>query len=233
MSGINDPCPNAHVRQQTSASLLLDCRAYELVSAPNTDGFDVESDLTEDQTPYAGYPEAEGHVLYGVHDGGIPGTGNPTDRGVDPYLAVRGADGWATRYVGIPANGTSSTKPFSSSLLEADASLDTLAFGGEEIARPALAPVKQKPASRSTCQTENWCRGWLAYPQPKAKPEGYIGKDLSANGEHLVFGSKAQFEPDGNNNGTDLSIYDRNLRPKKPRSSQRPPRSNDDGFRNR
>ena len=39
--------PTAHVRQQTGAALLLDCRAYELVSASNTGGYDVESDLSE------------------------------------------------------------------------------------------------------------------------------------------------------------------------------------------
>ena len=49
-------------------------------------------------------------------------------------------------------------------------------------------------------------------PQAQAKPEGFIGKDLSANGEHFIFGSKSQFEPEGNNNGTDLSIYDRDLK---------------------
>ena len=27
----HDPCPNAHVRQQTGAARLLDCRAYERV----------------------------------------------------------------------------------------------------------------------------------------------------------------------------------------------------------
>ena len=54
-----DACPNAHVRQQTSAAQLLDCRAYELVSAANTGGYDVESDLVAGQTPFAGYPEAE------------------------------------------------------------------------------------------------------------------------------------------------------------------------------
>ena len=34
---------------------------------------------SEGQTPFAGYPEAESpsRVLYAVHDGGIPGTGNP------------------------------------------------------------------------------------------------------------------------------------------------------------
>ncbi len=92
-----EPCPNAHVRQQTGAAGLLDCRAYELVSAANTGGYDVESDLIPGQAPFAGYPEAQGRVLYGVHDGGIPGTGDPTNRGVDPYLATRGPGGWIDR----------------------------------------------------------------------------------------------------------------------------------------
>ncbi len=86
-----DPCPNAHVRQQTGASLLLDCRAYELASASNTGGYDVESDLVAGQMPFGGYPNATNpsQLLYGVHNGGIPGTGNPTNNGVDPYVATR------------------------------------------------------------------------------------------------------------------------------------------------
>lgn len=55
-----DPCPNAHVRQQTSTSQLPDCRAFELASAANTGGYEVESDLVEGQTPFAGYPAASG-----------------------------------------------------------------------------------------------------------------------------------------------------------------------------
>ena len=56
--GFNDTCPNAHVRQQTGAALLLDCRAYELVSAANAGGYDVESNLVAGQTPFGGYPQA-------------------------------------------------------------------------------------------------------------------------------------------------------------------------------
>ena len=46
-------------------------------------------------------------------------------------------------------------------------------------------------------------------PGPTAKPDGYIAKHLSANGEHFVFGSTSKFEPGGNEG--ELSIYDRNL----------------------
>ena len=48
------PCPNDLARQQTGATLLLDCRAYELVSAGNSGGYDVESNLVPGQTPYEG-----------------------------------------------------------------------------------------------------------------------------------------------------------------------------------
>src|SRR5262249_3642406 len=86
----SDPCQNAHVRQQTGAAQLLDCRAYELASAADTGGYDVESNL-DNGTPFAGYPQAEGpsRVLYGVHSGAIAGTGDPTNHGIDPYVATR------------------------------------------------------------------------------------------------------------------------------------------------
>jgi NHL repeat len=93
---VNDPCPNALARKQTTSAGLLDCRAYELVSAAWTGGYDVVSNLVPGQHPYDGYPEAANKVLYGVKDGGIPGTGNPTNRGIDPYVAERDEGGWTT-----------------------------------------------------------------------------------------------------------------------------------------
>ena len=41
---------------------------------------------------------------------------------------------------------------------------------------------------------------------------GFIAKDLSPNGEHLIFGSTAKFAPGGNDGTGDVSIYDHNLR---------------------
>jgi len=207
-----DPCPNAHVRQQTGASLLLDCRAYELVSAANAGGYDVESNLVPGQTPFGDYPNAENpsQVLYGVHDGGIPGTGHPTNNGVDPYVATRTESGWNTKYVGIPANDPFASAPFASTLLEADAGLDTLAFGGEGICSPCFEDKSTGiPIHKPNGELVQGMAGSLD-PGPSAKPEGFIGKDLSADGTHLVFGSKSRFEPDANE-GAELAIYDRNL----------------------
>ena len=52
----NDPCPNAHVRQQTGAALLLDCRAYELVSAQTPAAMTSSRTWSPGQTPFGGYP---------------------------------------------------------------------------------------------------------------------------------------------------------------------------------
>ena len=138
---LEDKCANAHVRQQTGAALLADCRAYELVSAANAGGYDVESYLNAEQEPFAGYPYAESppRVLYGVHDGAIPGSGHPTNHGLDPYIATRGANGWSTSYVGIPANLPYSAEAFASPLAGADSSLDTFAFGGPGLCSPCFA----------------------------------------------------------------------------------------------
>jgi DNA-binding beta-propeller fold protein YncE len=206
-----DPCPNAHVRQQTGAALLLDCRAYELASAKNSGGYDVESTLVSGQTPFGGYPQADApsRLLYGVHDGGIPGTGHPTNHGVDPYVATREENGWTTRYVGIPADSTPSNLPFASTLADANSNLETFAFGGGSICSPCFSDGSTgEPVHLPGGQLVQGMAGSI--PQPGAEPAGFIGKALSADGSHFVFGSTSQFEPDGNNNG-DVSVYDRNL----------------------
>ncbi len=139
---IKDSCTNLLARQQTGAALLPDCRGYELVSSSHAGGYDVESNLVPGQTPFSGYPQAESplRVLYGVHNGAIPGVaGNPTNRGVDPYLATRGSEGWTTSYVGIPADNPNATAPFASTLAEADPTLDTFAFSAADVCSPCFS----------------------------------------------------------------------------------------------
>ena len=150
-------------------------------------------------------------MLYGIHDGGIPGTGNPTNRGVDPYVATRGANGWSTRYVGIPADNSYSKEPFSSTLAEADAGLDTFVFGGESICSPCFGSQQTETGEPIHLPNGELVQGMEgSIPQPSAKPAGYIGRRLSSDGTHFVFGWTSQFEPAGNNNG-DISIYERDL----------------------
>ena len=206
---LKDPCANALARQQTGAAQLFDCRAYELVSADFTGGYDVESDLIAGQAPFASYPDATDTVLYGVHGGGIPGTGEPTDRGLDPYVASRNSDGtWSTKYVGIPASNPYSLAPFSSTLLEASSDLHTLAYGGAEICKPCFADGSTGiPVHLPDGSLGQGVKGSLS--QPGAVSTGFVGQRLSADGSHLVFGTTSQLESNGNNGS--LTIYDRNL----------------------
>jgi hypothetical protein len=207
---IDDQCPNAHVRRQTLTSLLLDCRAYELASAANAGGYDVQSDLIPGQVVLPAQPGAKDRVLYSLHNGKVPGATGATNYGLDPYVASRGASGWTTSYVGIPAGGTPAAKPFGSPLAAADRGLTTFAFGGANICSPCFAdgtigiPVRTPDGSLVQGMT-----GSLD-PGPSATTAGYVGKALSADGSHLVFGSTSKFESDGNSNG-DVTIYDRNL----------------------
>jgi hypothetical protein len=210
---IGTDCPNSHVRQQTGAALLLDCRAYELVSAADTGGYDVESNLVQGQTPFESYPEAIGpsRVLYGTYGGGIPNVGSPTNHGIDPYIATRTEDGWVTSYVGIPANDPIAAPggPFGSTLLEGSPGLATLAFGGPEICNPCFADGSSGiPVRLANGSLVQGMAGSI--PQPAAVPSGHVGRALSADGNHLVFGSTSPFEPAGNNNG-DVTIYERDL----------------------
>jgi hypothetical protein len=204
---LTDPCPNAHVRQQTGAALLPDCRAYELVSAANTGGYNVESDLVRGQSPFDGYPSAESRVLYGVHSGAIPGPWNPTNHGVDPYVATRGADGWSTKYVGIPANLASAVGPFASELSEADSSLEYFAFGGEGICSPCFEDGSTNVPLR--LPNGSLVKGMAGSLNPVANPAGEVRQRFSEDGSHFVFGAEEKFEPSGNEGS--VSIYERDL----------------------
>ena len=204
-----DSCGNAQVRKQTGTSQLLDCRAYELVSAANAGGYDVESDLVPGQTPLAGFPDAKDRLLYALHFGSVPGVaGSPPNNGLDPYVAERGSTGWTTRYVGIPANGMADSDPFGSPLLAADSGIDTFAFGGTGICNPCFNGLGPNIPLRIDGGAAE--PGMVGSLNPgESAPEGYVAKYMSADGSHLVFGSTKKFEQAGA--AGSLTIYERDL----------------------
>jgi sugar lactone lactonase YvrE len=204
-----DPCANAQVRQQTESSLLPDCRAYELASARNTGGYDVESDIVPGETPLTAYPRADDRMLYSIHFGLIPGVaGSPTNYGLDPYVATRGEHGWMTEYVGLPADGMADDGAFGSPLLGADAGLRTFAFGGSGICNPCYSDGStNEPLRRPSGTLE---KGMAGATNPAADPAGEVRKPFSADGSHFVFGAEEKFEPAGNEGSP--SIYDRDLK---------------------
>ena len=208
---VKDSCENALARKQTRSAGLLDCRAYELASAGFTGGYDVVSDLAPGQVPFEGFPDATGKVLYAVKDGGIPGTGNPTNRGPDPYVAVRdaGNERWDTKYVGIPSDVTAQHRAVFLGALGRRQRARRL-----RLRRPGhLRPMLQRRLRGNS----GAYAGWRPRPGPdRLEPgsqrgrRGYIGNPMSSDGTHLVFGTTSQLEADGNNNG-DVTIYDRDL----------------------
>ena len=213
-AAFDSTCPNNLARQQTGAALLLDCRAYELVSAPDTGGYNVESDLVAGETPLPGYPQASGRALYAVHNGVVPDSGGkPTNRGLDPYLATRDAANgrWDTTYVGVPADAPSAV-PFSSTLLAADAGLDTFAFGGPGICSPCFGDGSSGiPLRLPGGGLVQGMVGAAGSPLPSPVPAGTVKVPVSADGSHFLFGSTQQFAPGGNSDGTDATIYSRDL----------------------
>ncbi len=202
-----DPCPNASVRKQTGSALLLDCRGYELASAANAGGFDVESDLVPGLEPLLAYPSARDSLLYSMHFGVIPGVaGSPTNLGRDPYVAHRGANGWTTEYVGLPADGMADGGAFGSPLLGADTNLEEFAFGGTDICVPCFGDgTTNIPLRRSNGELTEGISGSLG---SAADRSGSVARPFSADGVHFVFGTSTQVEPGGSTQG---SIYDRNL----------------------
>jgi hypothetical protein len=203
-----DACGNAEVRRQTGGSLLPDCRAYELVSAADQGGYDVESELAAGQNELDAYPDAKDRLLYSMHFGFLPGiAGSPTNLGLDPYLAVRGSGGWSTRYVGLPADGMADRGAFGSPLSGADSGLETFAFGGDDICSPCFADGSTNvPLRRPSGALEEGMQGT---PSPPADPVGEVRKPLSADGSHLIFATDQKFAPAADSGS--MWVYDRDL----------------------
>jgi hypothetical protein len=104
-------CPNEHVRQQTNASYLPDCRAFELVSPANAGSVTLMPGASIIGLPKAEFlyyraPDASGLAtspsrfgFFGTF-GSIIGL-HPTNTLLDRYVATRTNGGWVTTYPGL------------------------------------------------------------------------------------------------------------------------------------
>jgi hypothetical protein len=107
-------CPNNHVRQQTNASYLPDCRAYELVS-PGTAGSvtffsgDVThgnffAELLRTHAPNAsGLASSPPRFGFFGSMGSVIGS-EPPNALLDRYVATRTTSGWKTTFPGMKGN---------------------------------------------------------------------------------------------------------------------------------
>jgi hypothetical protein len=199
-------CENSLVRTGPSA-LLPDCRAYELVTPPDTNGRapigtgTYGSIFTNRQVSPAG-----DKIPFMVEGGSLPGlggTGASNDKG-DPYLSVRTPGGWATTYIG--PSGAEAT-----SLLPGTTSPDQgYFFWTAEVAGSAVL---------------GGLTAYVRYPDGHSEllGQGSLGQDpltsgrlISEGGGHIIFSTGSgtstdtavQLEPEAAPDET-AAIYDR------------------------
>jgi ribosomal protein L39E len=84
-----ETCPNATLREQNKSTELPECRAYEMVSSPYKQGFDLQPQTFSD----------DGIVSY-ESTGSFAGNGNGGL--ANQYLGVRTPEGWETRSLNPP-----------------------------------------------------------------------------------------------------------------------------------
>jgi hypothetical protein len=88
----SDTCANAKIRELQQASLLPDCRAYELVSPPEKDGGNVAADPTFTQSTPAG------DAIKFTSTSAFADAQASEARGAE-YVSQRGSEGWTTHSI--------------------------------------------------------------------------------------------------------------------------------------
>jgi hypothetical protein len=196
--GVIAPCPNDAGRTGLSA-LLPDCRAYELVTPPDTNGRTPRG-LGKWGGIFFGTREASpagDKVTFYTEGGTLPGTEGTGSLSGDPYLSTRGPSGWSTAAAG--PNGVESTAPLSGST-SPDQGYSFWQSNGE-----GSAPIEGKSTT------------FVRYPDGHSEPvgQGALGIDPGAdarligeNGSHILFVSTVELEENAPPGGTE-SIYDR------------------------
>ena len=185
-----DPCENALVRKQTGAALVPDCRAYELVSAADQGGYDVESDLCGPSAIKA-RPDALDKVLYSLHYGAL------RSPGARRTLVMTNM--WPP---GVPTDGGRST-------------LGCPRMACRQPIRTARPWPARTPTSRFRVRRSHICnpcfedgssniplrladgglvKGMAGSLHPAADPVGEVRKHFSDDGSHFIFASDQQFE---------------------------------------
>lgn len=197
------PCGNALFRVGLSA-LLPDCRAYELVTPPDTGGRaplgagNEGGVFTTRQVSPAG-----DKVPFRVEGGSLPGLGGIGGLAGDAYLATRTDAGWSTAYTG--PSGTEAVDAAPGTTSPDQGYMFWVGSGGDSSVLATHTSYVRYPDGHS----ELLGQGSLGRVDPEA-----TGQLISEGGGHIVFSTfnsttaPVQLEPEAAPDGT-AAIYDR------------------------
>jgi hypothetical protein len=198
------PCPNALLRTGPSA-LLPDCRAYELVTPPDTNGRAPLGNVVDEGGFTSRQVSPAGDKLpVRVEGGALPGLGGTGSLFGDPYVSSRTPSGWTTAYTGPSASEATGIIPGTTSPDQGYSFWRAEGSGSAVLGGPT---------------------NYLRFPDGHSEilGKGILGTDpradgqlISENGDHIIFttgtggpsATAVQLEPEAGPDGT-RAVYDR------------------------
>ncbi len=201
---LGGPCENEALRSGPSAG-LPDCRAYELVTPPDTNGRTPKGSGVVASFPTLHASPDGNRVSFRIEGGSIPGLGAAGSGDGDNYRSRRNpGSGWSTERAG--PSGAEAPKPSSGSFSEDQ---EHAIWGENNAGEVPGGGFFRNP--------------FLSYPDGHSEPvgRGSLGVDrevdvklIGPNASHAIFdtlpGKAVKLEPDAPHAGT-ATIYDRTI----------------------
>lgn len=197
-------CPNQSLRVGPAAA-LPDCRAYELVSPPDTGGLPPKGvGYTGDRFATVEVSPSGNAVSFIFKGGTLPGAEGTGGFNGDQYRAAREPSGWTTKGLGPSGTEAIAAHPGSTSIDQGFGFWDAVEEGSAVIDGMVTRYVRYPDG-----HSELVGRGSIG-TDPRAE-----GKFISEGGSHIVFQTRnvfpivaQQIEPDAPPTGT-WTVYDR------------------------